>query len=114
MSHSQVQHRKIFVGGLSLETESDSLKAFFEKYGAIEDAVVMKDPSTKRSRGFGFVVFADKECVQDCLDGKPHILDGREVSHPEGVRYALHPYMGYDWKWAEEEGAGSFNIVLLF
>lgn len=66
---------KLFIGGLSLETNKDSLKDYFEKYGEIVDVVVMRDPATKRSRGFGFVTYADPKSVEDCLAaGKHHSL----------------------------------------
>lgn len=31
-------------------------------------------------RGFGFVTFADPDCVQDVLNAKPHVLDSKTVS----------------------------------
>jgi RNA recognition motif-containing protein len=33
---------------------------FFEQFGDVIDSVVMIDRQTKRSRGFGFVTFADE------------------------------------------------------
>lgn len=35
-------------------------KTYFEKFGTVTDAVVMMDRATQRSRGFGFVTFADE------------------------------------------------------
>ena len=65
---------KVFIGGLNLNTTKDSLKSFFEQYGEIVDAVVMRDPTTKRSRGFGFVTYSDPKCVDECLAGIPHVV----------------------------------------
>uniref|UniRef100_A0A915I8K3 RRM domain-containing protein n=1 Tax=Romanomermis culicivorax TaxID=13658 RepID=A0A915I8K3_ROMCU len=46
---------KVFVGGLSSTTDEDSLRQFFEQWGGkVRDVIVMRDPATKRSRGFGF------------------------------------------------------------
>jgi hypothetical protein len=42
---------KIFVGGLSFETTDEKLKQYFSNFGPVNDAVVMRDPNTKRSRG---------------------------------------------------------------
>ena len=64
---------KVFIGGLSLNTDKESLKEHFDKYGEITDAVVMRDPGTKRSRGFGFVTYADGESVDRCL-AETHVL----------------------------------------
>lgn len=38
---------------------SEEFRTFFETFGAVADSVVMMDRETKRSRGFGFVTFAD-------------------------------------------------------
>lgn len=46
---------KIFVGGLPYHTTDDSLRSFFERFGTIEEAVVILDRSTGKSRGYGFV-----------------------------------------------------------
>ena len=48
---------KIFVGGLPYHTTDDSLKSFFSKFGNIEEAVVITDRTTGKSRGYGFVSF---------------------------------------------------------
>uniref|UniRef100_A0A672KCD8 RRM domain-containing protein n=1 Tax=Sinocyclocheilus grahami TaxID=75366 RepID=A0A672KCD8_SINGR len=52
------QLRKLFIGGLSFETTDESLRAHFEQWGTLTDCVVMRDPNTKRSRGFGFVTYS--------------------------------------------------------
>lgn len=70
---------KMFVGGLSLKTEDDSLREYFSKWGEITDAVVMKEPGTRRSRGFGFVTYASPDSVDDVLQDKPHVVDDKEV-----------------------------------
>jgi len=48
---------KLFVGGLPQNTAAAELRRHFESFGVVSDAVVMIDPSTNRSRGFGFVCF---------------------------------------------------------
>ena len=42
------QRRKLFIGGLNPATTDDGLRAYYEKWGKVEDSVVMCDPSTKR------------------------------------------------------------------
>lgn len=46
---------KIFVGGLPYHTTDKSLRQFFETFGDIEEAVVITDRQTGKSRGYGFV-----------------------------------------------------------
>mmetsp|Transcript_8618 Transcript_8618/g.11263 ORF Transcript_8618/g.11263 Transcript_8618/m.11263 type:complete len:589 (-) Transcript_8618:985-2751(-) len=70
---------KLFVGGLSYDTTDASLSRYFEKYGQLESAVVLRDPETLRSRGFGFVTFTDKKHADEVLNSKRHMVDGRKV-----------------------------------
>ncbi|BHF78593.1 DAZ-associated protein 1 [Sparganum proliferum] len=70
---------KLFIGGLSQATNSESLRVYFMQFGELEDAVVMMDNKTGRSRGFGYVKYKDPESVKIALEAKPHILDGKEV-----------------------------------
>lgn len=58
----------------------DKLKKYFKVYGAVQDAVVMKDPVSKRSRGFGFITFYDVHSVDNALSHEPHTIDSRKVS----------------------------------
>ncbi|XP_025416821.1 heterogeneous nuclear ribonucleoprotein A1-like isoform X2 [Sipha flava] len=79
------QFRKLFIGGLNYTTTNDSLKEFFEKWGEIVDVVVMKDPVTKRSRGFGFITYSKSSMVDDAMANRPHKIDGREVETKRAV-----------------------------
>ena len=40
--------RKLFVGGLSYTTTTDTMRDYFSKFGEITDCVVMTDPTTKK------------------------------------------------------------------
>lgn len=42
------EFRKLFIGGLALNTTDDSLKDYMSKFGRIVDIIVMKDGVTKR------------------------------------------------------------------
>ncbi|KAJ1440487.1 hypothetical protein B484DRAFT_315887, partial [Ochromonadaceae sp. CCMP2298] len=68
---------KIFIGGLSYSTDEEKLKNHFKQYGKVLEAVVMKDPVAKRSRGFGFVTFVDISSVDNALAHDPHTIDLR-------------------------------------
>lgn len=46
---------KIFVGGLPYHTNDASLRKYFEAFGDIDEAVVITDRQTGKSRGYGFV-----------------------------------------------------------
>ncbi|XP_060581688.1 DAZ-associated protein 1-like isoform X7 [Ruditapes philippinarum] len=80
---------KLFVGGLSWDTSKDSLLEYFSQYGEVIDCVVMKNPETGKSRGFGFVTYRDTSCVDTVLSVPAHIVDGRQVDpkacNPKGT-----------------------------
>ncbi|XP_074033188.1 heterogeneous nuclear ribonucleoprotein 87F isoform X2 [Leptinotarsa decemlineata] len=79
------QFRKLFIGGLDFRTTDDSLKKHFEQWGEIVDVVVMKDPTTKRSRGFGFITYSEAHMVDDAQAARPHRVDGRVVEPKRAV-----------------------------
>ncbi|XP_037123389.1 RNA-binding protein Musashi homolog 2b isoform X1 [Syngnathus acus] len=70
---------KMFIGGLSWQTSPDSLKHYFNTFGEIRECMVMRDPTTKRSRGFGFVTFADSASVDNVLAQPHHELDSKMI-----------------------------------
>lgn len=46
---------KLFVGGLPYHTTDETLQAYFQQFGEIEEAVVIHDRVTRKSKGYGFV-----------------------------------------------------------
>jgi cold-inducible RNA-binding protein len=72
--------KKLFVGGLSWDTTDDGLRQAFASYGEISEAKVITDRDTGRSRGFGFVTFAQDEDANTAMakmDGTS--LDGKNI-----------------------------------
>jgi RNA-binding protein Musashi len=55
--------KKLYVAGISYEATEESLIAYFSGFGQVEKAMVMKNKETGKSRGFGFVTFADESIV---------------------------------------------------
>jgi len=87
--------RKIFVGGLSPNSTAESLIKHFCDFGKISDASVIHEAVSRKSRGFGYVEFADK--IPDGLLEMEHFIDQRRC----GVR-------GYNYDPAEDTvGAAS-------
>jgi len=48
-------YTKLFVGGLPYHTTDDTLRDFFVQFGDLDEAVVIIDKTTKKSKGYGFV-----------------------------------------------------------
>uniref|UniRef100_A0A672TDM5 RNA-binding protein 38 n=1 Tax=Sinocyclocheilus grahami TaxID=75366 RepID=A0A672TDM5_SINGR len=53
---------KIFVGGLPYHTTDASLRTHFQTFGDIDEAVVIADRQTGKSRGYGFVIYGARHC----------------------------------------------------
>ena len=51
--------KKLFVGGIPWATTSDDLQQMFSAHGTVTSATVITDKMSGRSRGFGFVEFAN-------------------------------------------------------
>jgi RNA recognition motif-containing protein len=50
---------RLFVGGLGGSIGVETLREAFGKFGPIDDAAIIFDRATGRSRGFGFVTFVN-------------------------------------------------------
>ncbi|KAK2512043.1 Hnrnpa2b1 [Columba guinea] len=85
MEREKEQFRKLFIGGLSFETTEESLRSYYEQWGKLTDCVVMRDPASKRSRGFGFVTFSSMAEVDAAMAARPHTIDGRVVEPKRAV-----------------------------
>ena len=70
---------KVFVGGLPWGVDSVRLKHVFSEFGPIEEATVVHDKVTGKSRGFGFVTFSDEVDGETVLSIGSIEVDGRMV-----------------------------------
>ncbi|KAK9151381.1 hypothetical protein Syun_009690 [Stephania yunnanensis] len=75
---------KLFIGGISWDTNEERLKEYFRNYGEVVEAVIMKDRTTGRARGFGFVMFTDP-AVAERVAMERHMIDGRMVEAKKAV-----------------------------
>ena len=62
--------RKLFVGGLGSKVKSSHLKDYFSKFGEICEVRMIRDPKTKQSKGYAFVLFKDKMGVLKVIKHK--------------------------------------------
>jgi RNA recognition motif-containing protein len=70
---------RVFIGNLASETGSAGLWEYMRQWGRVLDAEVLIDPSTGKSRMYGFCSFADEEGARNCIEQEPHFLDGRNI-----------------------------------
>lgn len=71
---------KLFVGGLPYHTTDETLRAYFLQFGEIEEAVVIHDRITKKSKGYGFVTMVDKEAAEKACATPNPVIEGRRAN----------------------------------
>ncbi len=73
--------KKLFVGSLSWNTDDHGLREAFAAHGEVTEATVVTDRDSGRSRGFGFVTFADDEAAAKAVAALNQTeLDGRTIN----------------------------------
>ncbi len=65
---------KIYAGNLPFEVDDEKLRELFTPFGTVEEATVIADRDTGRSRGFGFVEMPDAD-AQSAIEG----LNGQDI-----------------------------------
>ena len=59
--------KKLFVGNLAWETTQEELQELFTQYGEVEEAIIITDKFSGRSKGFGFVTFTDDAAAEEAV-----------------------------------------------
>ncbi|KAL1325511.1 hypothetical protein HN51_035580 [Arachis hypogaea] len=72
-----VSQRKLFIRGLGWDTTTDGLRNLFSTYGDLEEAVVILDKATGKSKGYGFVTFRHVDGALLALREPSKRIDGR-------------------------------------
>lgn len=83
--------KKLFIGNLSFQATSESLKEHFEQAGAVDNVKIVTDRMSGRSKGFGFVEMVDEASAQKAIEtfngkdfmGRPLTVS---VANPETPR----------------------------
>ncbi|KAL6517301.1 Cinnamyl-alcohol dehydrogenase Flavonol reductase/cinnamoyl-CoA reductase [Orobanche minor] len=80
MAAADAEYR-CFVGGLAWETTNETMEKAFQHFGEVVDAKIIFDRETGRSRGFGFVTFADEKSMKEAIEGlNGQDLEGRNIT----------------------------------
>ena len=74
------EKNKLYVGNLPYSVNDESLGQLFADFGEVQDAKVITDKFSGRSKGFGFVTMSDEDSAKkaiDAMNGKE--FDGRSI-----------------------------------
>ncbi|MCK9415041.1 MAG: RNA-binding protein [Candidatus Dojkabacteria bacterium] len=68
--------KKLFIGNIEWNTTEEDLKDLFGQHGAVEEAIIIKDKMSGRSKGFGFVTYTEDADADKALEA----LNGYEIN----------------------------------
>ena len=68
--------KKLYIGNLSFDVTEEELENNFSKFGEIVSVTIIKDSVSGRSKGFGFVEFAEENSAKAAKEG----MDGKELA----------------------------------
>ncbi|VFQ97107.1 unnamed protein product [Cuscuta campestris] len=77
VADADTTQRKLFVRGLGWETTTDKLRQVFSAYGELDEAIVITDKNTGKSKGYGFVTFKHIDAAIIALKEPNKKIDGR-------------------------------------
>ena len=82
---------RLYAGNLSYGTDANGLRDVFEAVGAVEDAVVISDRESGRSKGFGFVDMPEADARKAIAELHGKEVDGRKLVVNEAKPRAERP-----------------------
>ncbi|GIK83974.1 MAG: hypothetical protein BroJett025_05960 [Patescibacteria group bacterium] len=98
--------RKLFVGNLSWGTTKDMIVSTFSQYGEIEDAVLITDRMSGRSKGIAFVTFTTEESAQAAIEA----LNGTELDGRQIIVNVARPKAPREDRGGDRRGGGRSNF----
>jgi nucleolar protein 4 len=120
------ENRSLFVRSLPENATDEALAAFFSEHYPVKHAIVVKDPKTKTSKGYGFVTFTDQEDTQEAVsklnnssfEGKKLRLEIAEARHRDASKKikggsAVHNKVAEEKKKREEAKAEAMQPAKL-
>ncbi len=79
-SKSDSCQRELYVGNINYQVKPYELRKLFDQYGEIESLKIIRDPKTKRSKGYGFVKFYEEKDAEAALKNvNATLYKGREL-----------------------------------
>ena len=105
----QVNNKKLYVGNLPYNTSEEDLRQLFGQYGEVTSASLITDKMSGRSKGFGFVEFANEEEAQAAVEA----VNGMELEERALIVNVARPLQpredrgGFRPRFNDNRGGGS-------
>ncbi|XP_075249603.1 uncharacterized protein LOC142342229 isoform X2 [Convolutriloba macropyga] len=115
------QRRKMFCGGLSVDTSKSTVETYFNRFGPLQEVIMVTDSRSLKPRGFCFIIFQDESSLDLVLSERTHTIDGRNVectravgreevrNNPGSIRKTKRVYLARTKDLSEEEIADYFE-----
>lgn len=71
---------KLYVGNLPKSADNIDLWNHFKQFGKLAYSYVITNPKTKKSKGFGFVIFDKRSSVDKALEAKGQRIKGKLIT----------------------------------
>lgn len=78
-STSDIENKQLYIGNLSYQVNEQELKDLFQQYGSVEQVRIVKNYSSGRSKGFGFVTYNQIEDAKRALAAHGTKYQGRTI-----------------------------------
>jgi RNA recognition motif-containing protein len=82
---SQPPTKKVFLGGLSLDTTEEEIREVLEGMGKVTEVTIMREKDSDRPRGFGFAVFELAEDVDSVCSKRYVKIKDRDVEVKKAI-----------------------------
>ena len=77
---SQENPKKLFVGNLPFNTTEETVVSIFSEYGTVEEAALITDRMSGRSKGIAFITYSTEEEAKAAIEAlNGYELDGRAL-----------------------------------
>lgn len=77
---AEVSKRKLFVANVGPNVNLETLRAFFGKFGEIEDGPLGLDPSTNKPRGYAIFVYKSVDGLNKALEQPAKMFEGSQLN----------------------------------
>ncbi|KAJ6315913.1 hypothetical protein OIU78_019230 [Salix suchowensis] len=106
---SDVSLRKLYIGNVGPQISVENLKEFFAQFGEIEDGPSGFDKSTRKFRGFAFIVYKSLEGIRKALEEPVKFFEGIKLQCSLSTKNSSGGGGGGNANVAEASSAGAGN-----
>ncbi|VUZ42375.1 unnamed protein product [Hymenolepis diminuta] len=78
-SSQHIDGLRLFVGNLNPSVNKEMLREYFSKFGSVTKVDIIYEKGSTNPRGIAFVNMSKKQEVEEVLNRRPHLLNGKQI-----------------------------------